>query len=178
MIATMAAAGISAPLRPDEAGAIEWQVIVVGAGPAGAAAAIRLARGGRGGYCGIVQLEDGRIDGTAAIDRQLVATAGGSGPAAAMILRQAAGDAAWAWRAGDAFAAELFQATPPLTRSAAPVAGLARQHHRRCRRIAAVLRHPWLVGTAIRVAAVAPWMAEPFLPLLVGSHRGLEVCSA
>ena len=185
---------------------------------------------GRGGYCGIVQLEDGRLDVAAAIDRQLVATAGGSGPAAAMILQQAAGDAPWASRAGDAFAAAPFQATPPLTRSAAPVAGLAgqilrvgdaagyvepftgegmgwalvggrlaaeallaspypaaayreahaafaRQHHRRCRRIAAVLRHPWLVGAAIRVAAAAPWMAEPLLPLLVGSRRGQGACS-
>jgi flavin-dependent dehydrogenase len=185
---------------------------------------------GRGGYCGIVQLEDGRFDVAAAIDRQLVATAGGSGPAAAMILRQAAGDAAWVSQAGEAFAAAPFQATPALTRSAAPVAGLAgqilrvgdaasyvepftgegmgwalvggrlaaeallaslspaaayreahaafaRQHHRRCRRIAAVLRHPWLVGAAIRVAAAAPWMAEPLLPLLVGTHRGQGACS-
>jgi flavin-dependent dehydrogenase len=185
---------------------------------------------GRGGYCGIVQLEDGRLDVAAAIDRQLVATAGGSGPAATMILQEAAGDAAWASRARDVFAAVPFQATPPLTRSAAPVAGMAgrilrvgdavgyvepftgegmgwalvggrlaadallaspspaaayreaqvafaRQHHRRCRRIAAVLRHPWLVGSAIRVAAAAPWMAEPLVPMLVGGGRSEGICS-
>lgn len=185
----------------------------------------------RGGYCGIVRLEDKRIDVAAAIDRRLVATAGGSGPALATILREAAGDAAWVSPACDAFATASFQATPPLTRSAASVAGMAgrilrvgdaagyvepftgegmgwalvggrlaaeallaspspaaayreahaafaRQHHRRCRRIAAVLRHPWLVASAIRVAAAAPWMAEPLVPMLVGSSRGQGVCPA
>lgn len=180
---------------------------------------------GRGGYCGIVRLEDGRIDAAAAIDRQLIPAAGGIAAAVAEILREAAGPAAWMTPACETLAQAPFQATPPLTRSAAPVAGtrgrilragdavgyvepftgegmgwaltsgrlaaealltassaattysrtyatFTRQRHRRCQHIAAVLRHPFLVGSLIRVAAVAPWIAAPVLPMLVGSGRG------
>ncbi len=176
----------------------------------------------RVGYCGIVQLEDGRIDVAAAIDRQMITAAGGIAAAVVEILRAAAGHADWATPACRGLARAPFQATPPLTRSAGPVAGssgrilrvgdaagyvepftgegmgwalaggrlaadalltspspaaaygqayaaFARQHHGRCRRIAAVLRHPFLVGSAIRVAAAAPWIAAPLVPMLVGS---------
>jgi flavin-dependent dehydrogenase len=177
---------------------------------------------GRGGYCGIVQLDDGRIDVAVAIDRQAITAAGGVAAAVAEMLREAAGRADWATPACRALARAPFQATPPLTRSAGSVAGgsgrilrvgdaagyvepftgegmgwalaggrlaadalltspspaaaysqtyaaFARQHHGRCRRIAAVLRHPLLVGSAIRVAAAAPWIAAPLVPVLVGS---------
>ena len=178
---------------------------------------------GRSGYCGIVTLEDARIDVAAAIDRQRIAAAGSIGRAVAEIVQEAAGPAAWVAHACDALASAAYQATPPLTRSAATVAGItgrilrvgdaagyvepftgegmgwalaggrlaadallgspapaaaysrsfaafARRHHRRCRRIAAVLRHPLLVGSAIRVAAAAPWIAAPLVPMLVGSR--------
>jgi flavin-dependent dehydrogenase len=177
---------------------------------------------GRTGYCGIVQLEDGRTDVAAAIDRRMITAAGGIAAAVVEILHAAAGHADWATPACRALTRAPFQATPPLTRSAGPVAGVsgrilrvgdsagyvepftgegmgwalaggrlaadalltspspaaaysqayaafARQHHGRCRRIAAVLRHPFLVGSAIRVAAAAPWIAAPLVPMLVGS---------
>lgn len=183
---------------------------------------------GRAGYCGIVQLEDGRIDIAAAIDRQAITAAGGVAAAVVEILREAAGRAAWVIPACDAVGRGSFQATPPLTRSAGSVAGasgrilrvgdaagyvepftgegmgwaltggrlaadalltrpspaaaysqayatFARQHHGRCRRIAAVLRHPRLVGSAIRVAAAAPWIAAPLVPMLVGSATSAKV---
>ena len=185
---------------------------------------------GRSGYCGIVTLEDARIDVAAAIDRQRIAAAGSIGRAVAEIVQEAAGPAAWVAHACDALASAAYQATPPLTRSAASVAGVtgrilrvgdaagyvepftgegmgwalaggrlaadallgspapaaaysrsfaafARRHHRRCRRIAAVLRHPLLVGSAIRVAAAAPWVAAPLVPMLVGS-RGVAGAAA
>ena len=180
---------------------------------------------GRGGYCGIVLLEDQRVDVAAAVDRQALAAAGGVAGAVAAILKDAAGGAAWGNRLGEILSRAAFQATPPLTRSAAVVAGatgsilrvgdaagyvepftgegmgwalaggrlvadalltqtspaeayrrsyaaFASRHHRRCRRIAAVLRHPRLVASAIRFAAAAPWMARPLVPLLVGSRLG------
>ena len=47
-----------------------------------------------------------------------------------------------------------------------------RSLHRRCRRVAAALRHPGLVRSAMRVAAVAPWAARRFVPLVVGATSG------
>ncbi len=65
---------------------------------------------GRGGYVGVVQLEDGRLDVAAALDREAVRHSGGPGPLAAAILRDGGlspplglTDAAW-------------RGTPPLTR--------------------------------------------------------------
>lgn len=45
-----------------------------------------------------------------------------------------------------------------------------RQLHGRCRRIAAALRHPRLVGSAIRLADAAPWAATRIVPLLIGAR--------
>ena len=44
---------------------------------------------GRGGYCGIVRLEDGRLDVAAAVDRRIVAQAGSPAEAIAQILATA-----------------------------------------------------------------------------------------
>lgn len=70
---------------------------------------------GRGGYVGLVRLEDGRLDAAAALDRGAV-RAGGLGAAVARILREAGiaevpglADAPW-------------RGTPPLTRRARAVA--------------------------------------------------------
>jgi flavin-dependent dehydrogenase len=78
---------------------------------------------GRGGYCGLVRLADGRIDLAAAVDRTAVAAAG---PAAAVlaILEESLGHARAAIIAAEIRRAS-FRATPPLTRAAPLVAGVA-----------------------------------------------------
>ena len=65
---------------------------------------------GRGGYVGLVRLEDGRLDVATALDREAVRRCGGPGALAASVLAEAglavpAGIEAAAWRG-----------TPPLTR--------------------------------------------------------------
>jgi len=72
------------------------------------------------GYCGIVRLEDGRVDIAAAVDRAALVAAGGPAAAVASILAESA-------RHHDAgldlaglpplLAAATFRGTPPLTRS-------------------------------------------------------------
>ena len=42
-------------------------------------------------------------------------------------------------------------------------------HHARCRRVALAVRHPWLVGAAIRLARFAPGIAAGVMPLVVGT---------
>lgn len=65
---------------------------------------------GEGGYVGLVQLEDGRLDVAAAFDLPYVQTVGGPGRAAAAIVRAASGnDGAWLTRA-------RWRGTPVLTR--------------------------------------------------------------
>lgn len=176
---------------------------------------------GGSGYCGIVRLEDGRIDLAAAVDRQALAVAT---PAEAVIriLREAAaagsgcdiadaipattdllatpplthtaplvggatrrifrvGDAAgyvepftgegmgWALSSSRILAAALLGGGPPADVYERGHAGCFRRLHRRCQRIAAALRHPRLVGSAIRAAAAAPWAARHLVPLVVGA---------
>lgn len=76
---------------------------------------------GRGGYCGIVRLEDGRIDLAAAVDRSAVTRAGSPGAAVDKILLEAFGgsprvpsDAVW-------------RATPPLSHTSQLVVGVGRR---------------------------------------------------
>ncbi len=72
---------------------------------------------GRGGYVGLVRLQDGRLDGAAALDREAVSRAGGLGAAAARIVAEAG-------LAGlPPLASQAWHGTPALTR--------------RCRRLAA-----------------------------------------
>lgn len=95
----------------------------IGAGTATETAPAFFGRGtifmavGRGGYVGLVRLEDGRLDLAAAFDPAFVRNLGGLGPAAADVLRSAGfppvpGIAELPWRG-----------TPALTRHAARVAG-------------------------------------------------------
>lgn len=72
---------------------------------------------GRGGYVGAVRLEDGRLDLAAAFDAPFVRSAGGLGPAAADILRQAGSPPI----PGVEFLP--WKGTPALTRRPAAVAG-------------------------------------------------------
>jgi len=78
---------------------------------------------GRTGYCGLVRLEDGRIDVAAALDPAAVAA---SGPTRAVlaVLRESGGSAA-ADVDEEAVAAAALQATPRLTRMLSPVADAA-----------------------------------------------------
>lgn len=200
----------------------------VGIGGSMPAAIVGLAPGelvmavGRSGYCGLVRLEDGRIDVAAAVDRRTLA--GGGSPAAAIgtVLDEAAsarhgieipapmlaaaglratpalthaaplvtgatrrifrvGDAAgyaepftgegmgWALSGGRLLAAALLNADDPATAYGRSHAACFGPEHARCRRIAAVLRHPRLVGSAIRAATAVPWAARRLVPLVVGA---------
>jgi flavin-dependent dehydrogenase len=192
----------------------------------------------RGGYCGIVRLEDGRLDIAAAVDRDFLVGAGG--PAAA-VLAIVGGTPSARDRPGfrldpAALAAATFRGTPPLTRSRPVVADASgrilrigdaagyvepftgegmgwaltsarllaealehvnwqdaarerelitaaaryalahrrqfRSHHARCRRVALVVRRPWLVGGAARLARLAPGLAARVTPLVVGAAGG------
>ena len=80
---------------------------------------------GREGYCGIVRLEDGRLDVAAALDRNAVARATDPADAVARLLATADGGLARLMPAGDAVRATTFRATPPLTHRAQLVAGAA-----------------------------------------------------
>ena len=70
---------------------------------------------GRGGYVGLVRLEDGRLDLAAALDLAFVKSAGGVGRAADTILKTAG------WPAD--FAALPWKGTPALTRTPDAIAG-------------------------------------------------------
>jgi len=74
---------------------------------------------GRRGYCGLVRLEDGRIDVAAAVAPTAVASANSPAAAVAGLLADAGGKTAIIDL--DAVAAARFQATPPLTHQTAPV---------------------------------------------------------
>lgn len=188
----------------------------------------------RHGYCGLVRLEDGRVDIAAAVDRSLVTRAGGPAGALAKLLTDAGGyQAAGLFADADEwFAAAVIRGTPPLTRRQ-PVASAGGRvlrvgdaagyvepftgegmgwalasarfldetvgrtvsaagrigdsprkaavsyaqahrrhfavHHARCRRVALVVRQPWLVGPALRLARLAPAVAARVVPLVVGA---------
>jgi len=74
----------------------------------------------RRGYCGIVRLEDGRVDIAAALDRGGLAAAGGPAAAIASILAETSAEAAAGLTRSaiaDLLASATFRGTPPLTRS-------------------------------------------------------------
>jgi flavin-dependent dehydrogenase len=188
----------------------------------------------RRGYCGVVRLEDGRIDIAAAVDRGIVAASGSPAAAIAAILAETGGDRAAnlaSPKAAAQFAAATARGAPPLTRSrpvASPSGRILRvgdaagyvepftgegmgwalasarlcdealtplvttagrlagdvaaagiryalahgrhfaPHHARCRRVALVVRRPWLVGPALRLARLAPAVAARVVPLVIG----------
>jgi flavin-dependent dehydrogenase len=189
----------------------------------------------RWGYCGIVRLEDGRVDIAAAIDRRGLTGAGSPAAAIAAILVETASHHAAGLDADSIdglLAAATFRGTPPLTRSYSvatpsgrvvrvgdaagyvepftgegmgwalssarlfdesygPVLaaehasdadlaaaadryadryrGLCADHHARCRRVALAVRNPWLVGSVVRLARLAPAVAARVAPLVVGA---------
>ena len=75
---------------------------------------------GRGGYVGLVRLEDDRLDAAAALDAAFVRSAGGPGPAAAAILTGTR------WPLPPGLADLPWKGTPALTRTPAAVAGPGR----------------------------------------------------
>jgi flavin-dependent dehydrogenase len=80
----------------------------------------------RHGYCGIVRLEDGRVDLAAAVDGAAVGQAGGPAALVGMILGDALGaDEGDRWT-GPLTAATL-RGTPRLTHSSPPIAGISRR---------------------------------------------------
>lgn len=82
---------------------------------------------GRHGYCGIVRLEDGRIDVAAALDRAAVARDPSPARAVADILHDAADSGAFRRFDVETLRRLPFRATPPLTHRAPLVAGAARR---------------------------------------------------
>lgn len=72
---------------------------------------------GRGGYVGLVRVEDGRLDVGAAFDPAYVKAAGGLGPAAEGVLRSTG------WPVPSELAGTAWKGTPALTRRPVRVAG-------------------------------------------------------
>jgi len=80
----------------------------------------------RHGYCGIVRLEDGRVDLAAAVDGAAVGPAGGPAALVGMIIGDALGaEEGGRWAA--ALAAATLRGTPRLTHSCPPIAGVSRR---------------------------------------------------
>lgn len=76
----------------------------------------------RHGYCGIVRLDDGRVDLAAAVDGAAIGPAGGPTSLVGMILADALGaDAGDRW--ATALADATLRGTPRLTHSSPPIAG-------------------------------------------------------
>lgn len=83
---------------------------------------------GRHGYCGLVRLEDGRIDLAAAVERHLLAAEGGPATAIARLLEQSAGDGLFSeglHRVLAVLPQASIRATPPLTHHSPRIAGTA-----------------------------------------------------
>lgn len=91
-------------------------VLPAGAAPFFAAGTIYMATG-RGGYVGLVRLEDGRLDLAAAFDPAFVKAAGSLGAAATEVLKTTR------WPVPDALADVDWKGTPALTRTPREVAG-------------------------------------------------------
>lgn len=184
------------------------------------------------GYCGIVRLEDGRIDLAAAVDPSALATGGSAAEVVLAILADALPARADDWIDRAAIAAAAFRATPALTHASPLVTGAGGRvfrvgdaagyvepftgegigwalagarllatalvasregrtidpamaaaryraaharyfagRHRRCRRIARVLRVGPVVTGVVHAARWAPWAARRVVPLLVGHAR-------
>jgi menaquinone-9 beta-reductase len=105
----------------------------IGVGGVLAAAASDLPAGellmaiGREGYCGIVRLDDGRLDVAAALDRAAVAREADPARAVTRLLGEAAPGSARHLPDADAILTAAFRATPALTRRAPLVTGRARR---------------------------------------------------
>ena len=113
------------------------------------------------GYCGIVRLEDGRIDVAAAVDRQTLAAIG---PSATLrrIVNAACGPAG-GWASLDDLDTVAMRATPGLTRSAPLVVGRA--------------RNVWRVGDA--AGYVEPFTGEGMGWALVAARLAADaLCAA
>ena len=82
---------------------------------------------GRDGYCGLVRLEDGRIDVAAAIDRTAISRGADPASTVAGLLEQAAAGEPTLRSDAAAIREGSFRATPPLTCRAPLVAGAARR---------------------------------------------------
>lgn len=82
---------------------------------------------GNEGYCGIVRLDDGRLDVAAALDRVAVAREADPARAVARLLDEAASGIAGHLPAADAILGAAFRATPALTRHAPLVSGAGRR---------------------------------------------------
>jgi flavin-dependent dehydrogenase len=131
------AAGLAAAIRlgPERPGALRNRPVIAAASRLGVGTTLPAGLGSLPagelvmavaphGYCGLVRLEDGRLDLAAAVDRRCLAEAGSPAAAIAAILGASGGDLAAGLVApavSDLLAAATFRGTPPLTRTS-PVA--------------------------------------------------------
>jgi flavin-dependent dehydrogenase len=117
-VAILASGLTGSDATPEPASRIGAGVAVpAGAAPAFFAPGSIFMATARGGYVGLVRLEDGRLDVAAAFDVEFVRSCGGPGPAAEAVL----GEVGWPRAPG---LAELpWKGTPALTRRAKRLAG-------------------------------------------------------
>lgn len=78
---------------------------------------------GRDGYCGVVRLEDGRLDIAAAVSRESLGRGADPGRVVAAIVAAAVGRSSLPMPTTATLSAAAFRATPPLTRSAPLISG-------------------------------------------------------
>ena len=119
-------AGGSHPLKSQRTVAISSRIGVGATLPADASdlpAGELVMAVGRGGYVGIVRLEDGRIDIAAAIDRGTIAAAGQPADAIAVLLAESLDGSGMRVSTAALRAADM-RATPPLTHRSPLVAGV------------------------------------------------------
>ena len=118
--AVIVADGLNGRARSDapvvEAGSRIGAGTVLGGAPPGYGRGTIFMAAGRGGYVGLVRLEDGRLDAAAAFDAEFVRECG-LGPAAEAILRESGLPAI------PGLAEAPWKGTPPLTRAPVRVAG-------------------------------------------------------
>lgn len=80
----------------------------------------------------------------------------------------------WALASGRVLADTLLANTSPAVFHARFTAAHGRvfaAHHARCRRVAAVVRRPWLFASAVRAAQLAPAVAARAVPWVIGGGR-------
>lgn len=85
---------------------------------------------GHEGYCGVVRLDDGRIDLAAAVDPVALRDAGGPADVIRRVLAGADPRSHAGWLDAAALSAALVQATPPLSHRSPVVAGHTRRIYR------------------------------------------------
>lgn len=167
--------------RIDIAAAIEPQAVARAGRPHAAIAAL-LAEGlaGAGLQLDVAAVNDAHVRATPALTHRTALVAGSQGrlcrigDAAGYVEPFTGEGMGWALVSGRLLAEAIVGGSSPAEIAAAFARGhdaFFASHHARCRRVALAVRHPWLVGAAIRLARFAPGIAAGVMPLVVGTPR-------